>query len=98
MKIFAVADLHLSFNENIDKPMNKFGPGWEDHPDRLKDNWEKLVMMVPTPAMVGIIFHSPPAIRKMAQPAMTHTRSVAMRQYLNLPSFHLPESTMATAS
>ena len=43
MKIFAVADLHLSFNENINKPMNKFGPGWEDHPDRLKDNWEKLV-------------------------------------------------------
>ena len=43
MRIFAVADLHLSFDENIDKPMNKFGPGWEDHPDRLKNNWEKLV-------------------------------------------------------
>ena len=43
MKIFAVADLHLSFNENIDKPMNKFGPGWEDHPDRLKASWERLV-------------------------------------------------------
>ena len=43
MKIFAIADLHLSFDENINKPMNKFGPGWEDHPDRLKENWEKLV-------------------------------------------------------
>jgi predicted phosphohydrolase len=43
VKIFAVADLHLSFDENIDKPMNKFGPGWEDHPDRLKKNWENLV-------------------------------------------------------
>ena len=43
MKIFAVADLHLSFNENIDKPMNKFGPGWEDHPESLKASWEKLV-------------------------------------------------------
>ena len=29
MKIFAIADLHLSFDENIDKPMDKFGPGWD---------------------------------------------------------------------
>ena len=43
MRIFAAADLHLSFDENIDKPMNKFGPGWEDHPDRLKYNWERMV-------------------------------------------------------
>jgi predicted phosphohydrolase len=43
VKIFAIADLHLSFDENIDKPMNKFGPGWEDHPDRLKSGWEKTV-------------------------------------------------------
>ena len=43
MKIFAIADLHLSFNENIDKPMDKFGPGWENHAERLKENWEKLV-------------------------------------------------------
>lgn len=43
MKIFAVADLHLSFDENIDKPMDIFGPGWENHADRLKSNWKKLV-------------------------------------------------------
>lgn len=43
MKIFAIADLHLSFDENIDKPMDKFGPGWENHTERLKENWEKLV-------------------------------------------------------
>ena len=43
MKIFAIADLHLSFNENIDKPMDKFGPGWENHTERLKENWEQLV-------------------------------------------------------
>ena len=43
MKIFAVGDLHLSFDANIDKPMDKFGPGWEDHPGRLRANWEKLV-------------------------------------------------------
>ena len=43
MKIFAIADLHLSFDENIDKPMDKFGPGWENHAERLRENWERLV-------------------------------------------------------
>ena len=43
MKIFAIADLHLSFDESIDKPMDKFGPGWENHTERLKANWERLV-------------------------------------------------------
>ena len=28
MKIYAIADLHLSFDERIDKPMDVFGPGW----------------------------------------------------------------------
>lgn len=43
MKIFAIADLHLSFNENIEKPMDKFGPGWEGHTEKLERNWRKLV-------------------------------------------------------
>ncbi|MBQ0018392.1 MAG: metallophosphoesterase [Clostridiales bacterium] len=43
MRIFAIADLHLSFNENIDKPMNIFGCGWENHTERMKEAWEKLV-------------------------------------------------------
>ena len=43
MKIFAIADLHLSFNENIEKPMDKFGPGWEGHTTKLENNWRRLV-------------------------------------------------------
>lgn len=43
MKIFAVADLHLSFNENIDKPMGVFGAGWENHTGRLRSFWEENV-------------------------------------------------------
>ena len=43
MKIFAISDLHLSFGENIDKPMDKFGDGWEQHTERLKTYWEELV-------------------------------------------------------
>ena len=43
MKIFAISDLHLAFNENIDKPMDKFGEGWENHAERLKAAWEELI-------------------------------------------------------
>ena len=43
MKLFAIADLHLAFDENIDKPMDKFGPGWENHTSRLRENWERLI-------------------------------------------------------
>ncbi len=39
MKIFAIADLHLSFSENIDKPMGIFGSGWENHEERLREAW-----------------------------------------------------------
>ena len=42
MKIYAIADLHLSFDENIDKPMDIFG-GWDNHAERLKAAWEELV-------------------------------------------------------
>ena len=43
MKIFAIADLHLSHGENIDKPMDKFGDGWEQHAERLQAEWKKAV-------------------------------------------------------
>lgn len=43
MRIYAIGDLHLSFNENIDKPMDKFGPGWEGHPESVETAWRKLV-------------------------------------------------------
>ena len=43
MKIFAIADLHLALDERIDKPMDIFGAGWEDHAERLQENWDRLV-------------------------------------------------------
>lgn len=43
MKIFAISDLHLSHGENIDKPMDIFGGGWENHTGRLREYWEELV-------------------------------------------------------
>lgn len=41
MSIYAIGDLHLSFNE--DKPMNIFGENWNQHESKIKINWEKKV-------------------------------------------------------
>ncbi len=41
MSIFTIADLHLSHTTN--KPMDIFGPRWENHTERLKENWLNIV-------------------------------------------------------
>ena len=43
MSIYAIADLHLSLDPRVNKPMNIYGPQWEDHTDKLKTEWESLV-------------------------------------------------------
>jgi uncharacterized protein len=43
MKIYAIADLHLSFHENIDKPMRIFGSGWDDYEARLSQHWHERI-------------------------------------------------------
>lgn len=40
MKLFAIADTHLSLG--ADKPMDVF-QGWNDYVERLEENWRKLV-------------------------------------------------------
>ena len=37
MAIYAIGDLHLSFNEN--KPMDIFGEKWEGHEEKIKKDW-----------------------------------------------------------
>ena len=37
MSIYAIGDLHLSFNEN--KPMDIFGENWEGHEEKIKKDW-----------------------------------------------------------
>ncbi len=37
MSIYAIADLHLSFGTN--KPMDVFGDNWEEHTEKIKDDW-----------------------------------------------------------
>lgn len=43
MKIFAIGDLHLSFDERVQKPMDVFGGQWVGHADRLKEQWLQTV-------------------------------------------------------
>lgn len=41
MKIFAISDLHLSVNNP--KPMDIFGPAWEDYVDKIFSDWKERV-------------------------------------------------------
>ena len=35
--IYVIGDLHLSFS--TDKPMDIFGDNWENHAEKIKENW-----------------------------------------------------------
>ena len=39
MSIYAISDLHLSFNTN--KPMNIFG--WNDYEEKIREDWDNKV-------------------------------------------------------
>lgn len=41
MRLFAIGDLHLPGGD--DKPMDVFGPQWDRHFLRIRENWQKLV-------------------------------------------------------
>lgn len=41
MKVYAIGDLHLS--GAVDKPMDIFGPAWENHTEKLERNWKETV-------------------------------------------------------
>jgi len=49
MKIFAISDLHLSFQ--TDKPMNLFGEHWDGYEQKIMDDWNSKV----GPDDIGII-------------------------------------------
>ena len=41
MSVYVIGDLHLSFG--TDKPMDIFGNNWENHAEKIKENWLKKV-------------------------------------------------------
>ena len=42
MSIWAISDPHFSFG-CASKPMDIFGPGWENHAERFLENWKKTI-------------------------------------------------------
>ena len=45
MIIYAIGDLHLSFNDN--KPMDIFGENWKNHYEKIEKNWlEKIILYI----------------------------------------------------
>lgn len=53
MSVFTIADLHLSYSSN--KPMDIFGPRWENHAERLRENWQNTVKPEDTVIIAGDI-------------------------------------------
>lgn len=41
MKVFCISDLHLS--SVVEKPMDIFGPGWDNHFERISEDWKQKV-------------------------------------------------------
>jgi len=41
MAVFAISDLHLGFA--VDKPMDRFGPQWVGHPEKIEREWRERV-------------------------------------------------------
>ncbi len=53
MSLFSISDLHLSFSKI--KPMDMFGSNWENHPEKIKTNWNNLIRPADTVLIPGDI-------------------------------------------
>ena len=51
MSIYAIADLHLSFE--TEKPMDIFGTNWTNHEEKIKQNWQEKVKEQDTVLLPG---------------------------------------------
>ena len=51
MSLYAIGDLHLSFNS--DKSMDKFGEEWVNHAEKIRKNWCEIVSEKDTVVVTG---------------------------------------------
>ena len=51
MSIYVIGDLHLSFS--VDKPMDIFGNSWENHAEKIRENWINKVNKEDTVILLG---------------------------------------------
>lgn len=55
MAIYAISDLHLSFDSAVDKPMDIYGERWVNHAEKIKKEWEENVCADDTVIVAGDI-------------------------------------------
>lgn len=53
MSIYAIGDLHLSFDDIVEKPMDIFGQSWINHTDNLSRKWIETVSEEDTIIIAG---------------------------------------------
>ena len=51
MSIYVIGDLHLSFS--ADKPMDIFGYNWENHAEKIRENWMQNITEYDTVILPG---------------------------------------------
>ena len=51
MALYVLADLHLS--QTADKPMDVFGAKWENHTEKILNNWQSTVLPEDTVVIPG---------------------------------------------
>ena len=53
MSLFAIGDLHLSISNDVDKPMDIYGPRWAGHMENLEKKWQATVKVEDTVIIPG---------------------------------------------
>lgn len=74
MAIFAIADLHLSFDPRVEKPMEIYGPRWVNHAERLEENCKEMINDEDTVLIAGDISWALKQEEAMADLDWVHSR------------------------
>ncbi|WP_424949749.1 metallophosphoesterase [Deinococcus sp.] len=80
MRVFAIADLHLSFT--APKPMTVFGPNWAGHPEAIFTHWREVVGehdLVLLPGDLSWAMRLQEALQDLAHVAALPGRKVLLR-------------------
>ena len=51
MSLYAIGDLH--FSTSVNKPMDIFGDNWDDHQNKIINNWQEIVREEDTVLVLG---------------------------------------------
>ncbi len=51
MALYAIGDVHLSFS--VDKPQDRFGDVWKNHPQKIEKNWRRRIREDDTVVLTG---------------------------------------------